>query len=105
MVEFKLLHKEARVEHLGLIPFFLSERDPRPVVEQINANYKHGGWHSMRHMKWFLDFTNMRLRYPGDPSMLPLASVDLGEEQVYIYPHAWVVVIQGDMTWDIARID
>ena len=91
----------------GHLPDFFSEYDPRSAKEQINDNYRHGGgWHPME--RWTFDIVSKRIKYPGDPEMYPVAKMTLheGKEEIFVYPHAWVVVSQpAEGTWEIARCD
>lgn len=105
MIQFRPLDPHFRPEHLGFIPHFLDERVPLPAWQQINDNYQHGGgWTSFKR-HWNLDLATMTLRYPGDPSMKPIAVADLRDEQIFIYPYSWVLILQANMQWDLARID
>lgn len=101
-MKIEYLHPRCNREMLGFIPDFLNEDDPRPAKEQFNANYAHGGgWRPMR--GWTR--TGWQMRYPGDPPMEPLALMQLHDELVYIYPHAWVVILQPDNSFEISRMD
>lgn len=105
MLNFIALQPGAH-QALGILPTFLDEKVPLPAWQQIDDNYKHGGgWFSFK-KNWNLDLTTMELRYPGDPPMKPIAYAILhGEEHIYVYPHAWVLILQTNMQWDLARID
>lgn len=92
----------AHPDQLGLIPAFMSEHDPRPLAEQIAENYC-GGWDSFKGFTF--DHGTGTLKYPGDPDMYPLASSIMRSEIVYIYPSAWVCVVQKGGAFDVARID
>ena len=105
MLSFKILDPRCRPEHLGLIPTFLDPRVPLPAWQQIDDNYKHGGGWSSFKDKWTFAPASLRLSYPGDPPMYPLASAVLRDETLYIYPHAWVLIVQPNGDWDLARID
>ena len=91
-------------EHLGYIPFFLSESDPRPAAEQIGEKYV-GGWRPFYGFQLSLD--DMTLKYPEDPPMKPLASTQLRNEHIFYYEHSWVLILQEDdpENWQIARLD
>lgn len=99
---WQLLHPQAR-ELLGYLPMMFTDLNPAPVAKQIDNNYGHGG--GWRSFPGFKKSANHSLRYPGDPPMRPIARVQCRDELVLIYPHAWVVVIQPDGSWDVARID
>lgn len=89
---------------LGFIPTFLSEDDPRPAVEQLNSNYKHGGGWNRFHGFSFTPKT-LTLCYPGDPSMKAVARGKVRNETILIFEHAWVVILQADGTWEASRMD
>lgn len=89
---------------IGIIPRFLDPRDPRPAVDQFNENYAHGGgWSSMT--GWVFDPKTHSIKYPGDPALLPIASMNLREETIFVYQHAWVCIVQPDGSFEIARMD
>lgn|SRR5215472_12346674 len=95
------LDPRAHPDHLGFIPSFLSEHDPRPAAEQFRENYI-GGWTSF---KGFKLLPNGTLKYPGDPFIPPLFKSQLRDETITVYAHAWVMITQADGTWEVARLD
>lgn len=103
MMQWKMLHPRATMEHLGYIPGFLSEDDPRPAKEQLHANYAHGGgWRPMSNFK----LMNLNaLQYPSDPVLLPIASTKLRNETICIYECAIVAIVQPDGSFEAARMD
>lgn len=99
-----IFNKKVGRNALGLIPAFLSEADPRPAKEQFHENYAHGGgWRPFKGFK--LDILSMSIKYPGDPAYLPLAKIILRKEAIYIYPNAWVLIIQPNGDHEISRMD
>jgi|SRR5687767_1874483 len=92
------------VDHLGFLPSFLDENDPDSAVVQINKNYQHGGgWLSIPGFEMKHGY---RLKYPGDPELLPLAVTTLHDkEKIFFYDSAIVCVVQEDGSWDVSRID
>ena len=91
-------------EQLGFIPSFLSEEDPRSAREQLDANYQHGGgWRPLD--GWELDTNTLGLTYPGDPELMPFAFTRLRGEIILFYPYAQVMILQPDMTFEVARMD
>lgn len=87
----------------GFIPDFLDESDERSAKEQIHSSYAHGGgWNSFSGFE--LKDDNF-IKYPGDPALPPLAYAKLRDETIYIYPHAWVLILQPNGSFEIARID
>lgn len=91
------------VRILGYIPAFLSENDPRPAKEQVDAAYSHGGgWQSF---PGFTMLPNGDMLYPGDPVTRCLFETRLRDETIRFYEHAWLAIVQPDGTFDVARID
>ena len=92
------------IERAGFIPSFLHPDDPRPAKAQIDEAYQHGGgWRSFDGFSFHP--TSRELTYPGDPPMRPYLEIHLGDELVLVYPYSWVVILQPDGSWDVARID
>ena len=102
---WEMLHPKMTPEHLGLIPFWLSDDDPDPAWKQIDKNYQHGGgWTVSGGGKWRMD-ENHVLSYPGDPPLRPLARALLRDELILFYDHAMVAIEQPDKSFEVARID
>lgn len=95
------------MEHLGFLPDFLHEADPRPAREQFDENYVFGGWRPMK--GWVLHNPPApeppSLKYPGDPSMRALATTQLRDERIAFFSGAWVAIIQPDGGFEVARLD
>lgn len=90
-------------DYLGFIPDMLSEADPRPAREQLDTGYAHGG--GWRPFPGFELRPDNSLKYPGDPAMKPVASAQLRDELILVYPYAWVAIIQPDRVFEICRMD
>ena len=96
-----------RPKMAGKIPYFADENDPRPLVEQLNESYAHGGgWRS------FTGFTlhkngmgNYALTYPGDPQMREMARAPFRNQLVVLFESAWVGIIENDELVDVSRMD
>lgn len=98
------LSQEDLFNIVGEIPFWLDEMDPRPARDQLDDHYQHGGgW--MPIQGFTLRKKDMALCYPGDPDMMPLAYCALRDERIVFYPHAWVMVLQLDDTFEVCRMD
>jgi len=86
----------------GFIPTFLDEGDPRPAKDQFDDHYLGG----FNHFDGFtLDPMTYRLSYPGDPPMKPLSVLMFRNERLIMYDFSWVVIMQPDRTWQVARMD
>jgi hypothetical protein len=100
---WKMLHPQMTEAHLGLLPNFLSNRNPLSAREQLDLNYAHGGgWLPMGGFK--LTEQN-RLIYPGDPPLIPRAQTQLRDELIILYDHSWVAIIQHDRSFEVCRMD
>lgn len=103
MLRFEHLHPRAD-DYLGFIPEFFNPHDPRPAREQLDTAYAHGGgWHPLS--GWIFDHKTQKIKYPGDPALSPVAYAGLRNEHIYVYPHAWVAIVQEDGTFEVARMD
>jgi hypothetical protein len=101
-----VLHPKTQPEHLGLIPEFMNEGDPRPAREQIHDNYRHGGgWHGMPGFKLTWKNELPILQYPGDPPLIPLAVMRLRQERIFVYLHGITAIVQPDGTFEASRLD
>jgi len=102
-VQMLLLQKGVTPEVFGIIPAWLDEEDPRPAAEQIDEHYQHGGgWDPFKGFKLNKDGS---IVYPGDEPLQPLAVIKLRDELITMYPHAWVLILQTDGTFEICRMD
>lgn len=91
------------IQAMGELPYYVSERDPRPARLQFEANYRFGT-HWMDGWQMTPDGT---LCYPGDPALFPIGRIKLARESVFFYPGAWVAIIQHADPEDyvVARFD
>ncbi|HEX3522788.1 MAG TPA: hypothetical protein VHT52_11960 [Stellaceae bacterium] len=90
--------------NLGMLPDMLDENDPRSARDQLDANYRHGGGWQPFHGFSF-DHENQTLHYPGDPPMHALAAMHIREEMVVLFECDWVMILQRDASYEIARMD
>jgi hypothetical protein len=95
---------------LGILPTFLSDEDPRPAVEQLNANYAHGGgWHDFKGFTYHDGKEDgdcrARLEYPDDPPMREVGRTLLRDELIIVFEYSWVAVVQRDGSYRVARMD
>lgn len=99
--DWEMLDPRMTLDHLGFLPEFLSDHDPRPAKEQFAANH-HPGW---RAFKGFVKGADNSLTYPGDPPQPVLAQTKLRDELICYYYHSWVAIIQPDGTFEVCRMD
>jgi hypothetical protein len=100
-IQINIIHPRAHLSDLGLLPSFLNENDPRPAAEQFNDRYMFGGWHPMAGFK----MNGRRLKYPGDPALLPWAEIHFRDELILVYPGDWVAIVQPDKSFEVCRMD
>jgi hypothetical protein len=89
-------------DHLGYVPSFLDENDPRKAAEQFNERYQ-GGWRAQEGFTTNNDAPT--LYYPGDPPLNPLACFEWREEIVFVYPYGYIGIFQPDGSFEICRMD
>jgi hypothetical protein len=91
------------LDDVGPLPLWLDKADPRPAKEQLDVHYQHGGgWQPFEGFKLL---KGGRIKYPGDPPHKPLAMMQLREEVIMVYPHAWVMILQKNGSYEICRMD
>jgi hypothetical protein len=92
-------------DHIGIIPHWLDKDDPRKAAEQLDQHYQHGGgWQPFKGFT-YKPKRGHTLTYPGDPPMHPLGFMKFRDEMIVWYPHAWVMILQKDGTFEICRMD
>lgn len=112
-VKWTMLHPKMTMEHLGLLPFWLDDANPKGACDQLDDGYTFGGFKqypfegfkSSSDAKLPETVRHMCLKYPGDPLMRPLATATLREETICFYDAAIVAVWQKDGTFKAARFD
>jgi hypothetical protein len=88
---------------LGYLPDLISEDDIRPVKEQLDDKYRYGG--GWRPMKGFsFDKHTYAIKYPGDPLLRPIAQAQLRDEKIFLYEGDWLMIVQPDSSYEIARV-
>ncbi|HEY2530294.1 MAG TPA: hypothetical protein VGJ20_20550 [Xanthobacteraceae bacterium] len=91
---------------VGDIPYWLDVNDPRPAREQLDSHYRHGGgWHPFQGYSLKIEHGRRALLFPGDPPQYPIATMHLRDETILVYPHAIVVVLQPDGSFEACRMD
>jgi hypothetical protein len=105
-LDWKLLHPDMTLEHLGFIPLIIVAADHRSAKEQIADRYAHGGgWSPYRGFQMVAGGT---LVHPGDyedEELRPLAEATLRDETIRFYDHSWVSIEQPDGSYEVSRMD
>lgn len=99
---FLFATNHAALDAAGLIPSFLDDTDPAPARTQFDQKYV-GGWRPFLGHE-FDPYTGY-LHYPEDPPLEPLCVIGFRDELIYIYPFAWVTIVQPDGSYETARMD
>jgi hypothetical protein len=95
-------HPGVTFDHVGHLPDMLSPDNPERARIQLDNGYRHGGgWQPMSGLT--LDADD-RLKYPGDPWLVPLAEMALRDERIVVYEHSIVAIIQPDRSFEAARM-
>jgi len=101
---WKFHHPKMTMDHLGFIPYWISEDNPKGMADQIDDSYQFGGF-KQHPINGFEKQREYCLKYPGDPLLCPLATLELRGEVFCFYDHAICAVFQPDGSFVAARID
>lgn len=104
LIPWTFHHPRMTLEALGFIPAWLNDADDRSAVDQLDASYGYGGF-KQHPMTGFKHLGSYKLKYPGDPVMLPLASAKLRQEVICFYNCEILAVFQPDGSFVAARFD
>jgi hypothetical protein len=89
---------------LGFLPDILDAGDKRPVKDQLEDRYAHGG--GWRPIKGFTMDNDRVLHFPEDPPFHPAAMTAIGDEIVIFYPNcSLLAVIAKDGSFEVTRVD
>ena len=96
----------SRFDVLGFLPDIISQKDQRPIKEQVSSNYVHGGgWKPFGKDKWKLNPQNKNLKYPGDPKLCAIAELQIRDELFILYEMGICCVRYKDGSFDVLRMD
>jgi hypothetical protein len=98
-----LIHPRALPDHVGFIPTFLDMDDERPAAVQFQERYIYGGWRNQPGFKKGNE--RYSLHYPGDPTLYPIAAMQLRDETIMIYQYGYVGIWQKDGSFEACRMD
>jgi hypothetical protein len=89
---------------LGFLPEILLDDDKRPVKEQLEDRYRHGG--GWRPIPGITMGAQRVLHFAGDPPYRPAALAKINDEFVIFYPQASLLaVVQPDNSYEVVRVD
>lgn len=92
-------------DRLGYLPLILLDEDPASFEDQLNNRYAHGGGHKKALPAWRFNHNTLTLVYPGDPPMRPIAHAKFHDSHLYVFDHAWTVLVKDGKMVDIQRLD
>ena len=95
-------------QFVGDIPFFVQTTDGRKAQEQINERYSFGGgWRPLK--GWNMNPETKVITFVeedgSDPPLNPIVVAKYKEQEIYVYQHAWVAIVEKDGTFEIGRMD
>lgn len=97
------------MEEAGFLPEILLTSDPRPVSEQLNDRYAHGGGYQVSGspIAWALDRSAefATLTYPRDPPMLELSRATINNELCILFDSSFMAIVQPDSSFAVVRVD
>ena len=88
---------------LSVLATIITDDDPRPLNEQIQDKYAHGGGY-LACKGFTLDFDRLALLYSGDPALRPLAHTTVRNERFVLFEADFCAIIQPDNSYDIVRM-
>lgn len=107
VIRFK--HPRATLEDLGMIPAIVLDADPRPLREQIEDRYSHGGGYCSMGNEFTVtaDGKLSSDKYPDDPPFIPVAEMKFVNhaETLTLFSHGMVRIEQADGSFDVIRMD
>lgn len=107
-MQWLLTHPRATPEHLGYVPSFFSEDDPRPAREQLDERYAHGGGFRPALGALRLHPGNAGrayLTYPGDPPFPEIARTTLRDERLIFFDRSYLAIVQADDSHVLCKVD
>ena len=87
-------------DYIGIIPQML--RDDRPVRDQLNEGYAHGG--GWQPFDGFTMDESGALLFPGDPPQRPRVWTTYNGERIVFYDNSWVAIIQPNGDFEVAKM-
>lgn len=104
LLAWKMIHPKMLLSHMGALPYWIDDDDPRSAAVQMDAHYQFGGF-ARSPMKGFTAMREKCLKHPGDPLLEPLAMAHLRDETICFYRADIVAVWQKDGSFIVARFD
>lgn len=95
------------VSRMGIVPAFLSAHDPRPMAEQLNEGYEHGGgWvPSSGFTLKNGDVGKAELTFAGEPPMFEYARATMRDETLIMFDYSFFAIVQNDGSFEVCRMD
>lgn len=95
-------------EMLGFLPDIIHSSDQRPIADQINDRYQHGGGWSPMAGWTFHD--NGCIQHGTETLLSPKVVFQLRDEIFMLYDYAWALILRrdtgaGTYTYEVSRMD
>ena len=109
-LKWTFLHPYANYSHLGFLVDFLDDEDPRPVTEQLDDTYRHGGgWKELNKdgVSYILNPKTRTLRYTkhGGEWLKPIARTTLHGTTIIFYDYAILAAHTPGEQLRVTRVD
>lgn len=91
-----------------MLPIILLPNDPRPVAEQLDDRYAHGGGYRPSGDKFTLighPAGDMALQYPGDPDFPEVSRCQINSQLCVLFSSSFMAIIEQDNSHVIVRVD
>jgi hypothetical protein len=106
MTKTRTITLSGHIGYLGYIPTFVSAWDDRPLIEQLNEGYAHGGgWQPFKGFDVQKHGEVYAMQYPGDPPYIERAKIEVNGETLVAFDNSWVLVIDKAGVNHVARMD
>lgn len=89
--------------HLGAIPTYLNAASSDPIWLQLQENSR-SGWNPVPPGAGFQFSQDDVLLYPGLPPLSPVAMATHLGERIFIYPANFVLILQLNQDYSLARV-
>ena len=102
-------------ETIGVLPMILMSNDPRPVKDQLDDRYSHGGGYSVSPGNWkyipaegeneaTLQYTSTSGE-ESDEALREMARTQIHDETCILFDYQFMAIVQPDASFVVVRVD
>lgn len=103
MIQFERL-RASSIDWVGpYLPHWFNPNVEETAQQAIHRHYGHGGGWQPFH--GFVMGPGNALAYPGDPKLYPVARATFRGQEIYVYEHSWIAVVNPDGSYEVCRVD